>query len=208
MSGPDRRTFLKTAGGVLPAAAVGLPLGLEACAPEAAGDGGAADARPDGGLALAPLRAVAEVALPVGALGAEGTEEALRRFLAWVEGFAPAAELDHGYLTGALRYGPPHPGPRWAAQLEAMDLESDRRSGLAFAERPPEERRAVVEDALAGAQGLPGDPAQADHVALGLLAWFYGTSEADDLCYRARVGRHACRGIASLPDEPAAAGEA
>ncbi len=130
---------------------------------------------------------------------------AVRGFMDWVEGFEPAAELDHPYLTGELRYGLPHPGPRWAAQLEAMDLESQRRSGLAFADLGAQQRRGVLERALRGGSsaGLPGSPAQADHVALGLLAWFYRTSQANDLCYRAAVGRHLCRGTASLPDEPA-----
>jgi len=112
------------------AAALGS-LGAGACAPEASD--------PSSGPASAPpllpretLRALADVALPTQALGAEGTETAVRGFAAWVEGFQAAAELDHPYLTGELRYGPPHPGPRWAAQLEAMDLESERRSGVRF----------------------------------------------------------------------------
>ena len=136
--------------------------------------------------------------------------EAVTGFGDWVDGFEPAAELDHPYLTGELRYGLPHPGPRWAAQLEAMELEAVRRSGVAFAELDADRQRVVVEAALerTGSDGLPGDPAQADHVALGLLAWFYGTSRANDLCYRASVGRHTCRGIGSLPDEPAPLEEA
>jgi hypothetical protein len=142
--------------------------------------------------------------LPVGALGEAGTAAAVTGFLSWVEGFEPAAELDHPYLTGELRYGLPHPGPRWAAQLEAMELEAVRRSGVAFAELPDGERRDGIERALdrTASNGLPGDPAAADHVALGLLAWFYGTSGANVLCYRASVGRHSCRGIESLPEEP------
>ena len=209
MSEHDRRSFLKTAAGAVPGAAIAGSLGLGGCAPETEGDGASAASRPDRTLLEAPLRAVADVTLPTDALGEEGTAEAVRGFLDWVEGFEPAAELDHPYLNDELRYGPPHPGPRWAAQLEAMELESGHRSGVSFAELPADERRDLVERALrgAGSATLPDDPAQADHVALGLLSWFYGSSQANDLCYTARVGRHLCRGIQSLPEEPSPAGD-
>ncbi len=124
-------------------------------------------------------------------------------FQRWVEAFQPAAELDHGYLTEQIRYGPPHPGPRWQAQLEALDLEARRRHDVSFAEVALDVRRAWIERELRAEEGggLP-DPARADHVALGLLAWFFRTSLANDLCYEARIGRQTCRGIDSLPEEP------
>lgn len=217
MSGPTRRDFLKRAAGAVPGAAIAGSLGVGACGPDEAGTDGAADPRGATSvnaagytMLVARLRAVADVVLPVGALGEDGVAEAVVGFTTWVDGFEPAAELDHPYLTGELRYGLPHPGPRWAAQLDALDLESARRHGIGFAERPVEARRAAVERALGGARSdnLPGNPAQADHVALGLLAWFYGSSRANDLCYRAEVGRHQCRGIASLPEEPAPVADA
>ncbi|MDH3207775.1 MAG: gluconate 2-dehydrogenase subunit 3 family protein, partial [Gemmatimonadota bacterium] len=104
---------------------------------------------------------------------------------------------------------PPHPGPRWAAQLDAMDRESEQRSGVRFAGLSPEQRRAIVEDAIRSERSasLPRSPALADGVAAGLLAWFYATSRANDLCYQAEVGRHLCRGTASLPEEPAPLGD-
>lgn len=206
MTDQNRRSFLKTAAGAVPGAAMAGSLGLGACAPES---GDVAGAQPRPTLPEAPLRALADVVLPVAELGEEGTAEAVRAFNVWVEGFEPAAELDHPYLTGELRYGPPHPGPRWAAQLEAMDLESSRRSGLSLAELTAEKRREFVQRALdrGGVASLPGSPAQADHVGVGLLAWFYRTSQANDLCYRAEVGRHLCRGIESLPEEPSPTGQ-
>lgn len=204
MSEQDRRAFLKTAAAV-PGAAIAGSLGLQGCAP---GDVAAATTRPQVTLPEAPLRALADVALPTAELGEEGTTEAVRAFRDWVEGFEPAAELDHPYLTDELRYGPPHPGPRWTAQLEAMDLESNRRSGRSLAEISTDERREVLRRALRGGNtNLPGSPAQAEHVVVGLLAWFYGTPLATDLCYGAEVGRHRCRGIRSLPEEPSPTGE-
>lgn len=202
MSEHDRRTFLKRAAAVPGAAFVGS---LGGCAPE---DGAAPSRTPAATLPQAPLRAVADVVLPSGTLGEDGMATTVRGFMDWVEGFEPAAELDHPYLTGQLRYGLPHPGPRWAAQLTAMDLESQARSGLGFAELGADERRGVVERALrGGGSGLPGSPAQADQVAHGLLAWFYRSSQANDLCYRADVGRHLCRSTATAVEEPTRGGE-
>ena len=205
MGNQDRRTFIRRAAGAVPGAAIAGSLGMGACAPEGDADGASPQS---GSLPEGLLEAVADVALPSTALDEEGMSEAVQGFQAWVESFEPAAELDHPYLTGELRYGLPHPGPRWAAQLEAMELESVRRSGISFSELGAEERRTAVERALRGGSpdGLPRDPAQAHHVVVGLIAWFYGTSQANDLCYRAEVGRHACRGTESLAEEPRAMG--
>ena len=206
-NGQDRRTFLKRAAGALPGAAIVGSVGVGSCVPDGGPDSGGGGDATSSSLDAGLLRAVADVTLPVGALGPDGVADAVRGFQAWLQGFEPAAELDHPYLTGELRYGPPHPGPRWSAQLEAMDLESQRRSGTALSDLTDEERSEVIERVLGGGSGdLPGDPARADHVVVGLLAWFYGTSQANDLCYGAEVGRHLCRGIQSLPQEPPSAG--
>ena len=194
----DRRTFLKRAAGVTGAAAVGGSLGLTGCGPV---EESKARSSLDRGLLLA----VADAALPADALGPEGTERAVTDFMGWVDAFEPVAELDHPYLTDELRYGPAHPGPRWQADLEALGIEAERRLGTPF----PELDRQSRADLLAGAieNDLPGDgrlpaPARARHVAVGLMAWFYSTSAANDLGYEARIGRHDCRGIASLPEQP------
>jgi hypothetical protein len=211
MSDATRRDFLKKAAGAASGAALAGSLGAAGCTPDEPGAGAAGAAGAAAGgvadritLLDAPLQALAEVALPVVALGPQGTTDAVRDFRAWVEEFEAAAELDHPYLTGELRYGPPHPGPRWAAQLEALELEVERRTGTPFSALTAPERGAIVEDLIqrADSGNLPRSPALADHVVVGLLAWFYGTSRANDLCYGAQVGRHECRGTASLPQEP------
>ena len=196
----DRRTFLKRAAGVTGAAAVGGSLGLTGCSPDA-------DTPARSRLDQALLLAVADAALPVGALGPEGTQRAVTDFTAWIDAFEPVAELDHPYLTDELLYGPAHPGPRWQADLEALDIEARRRLGVPFQELDRQGRgdllaRAISDDVPEDGR-LPS-PARARHVAVGLMAWFYSTSAANDLGYEARIGRHDCRGIASLPDEPPA----
>ena len=204
--GHDRRTFLKRAAIALPSATVAGALGTTACSPDVGSEAASDASGVDSGLDKELLLSVAEVALPASTLGAAGLGQAVDRFRSWVGGFAPAAELDHGYLTGSLRYAAPHPGPRWAAQLEAMDIESRHRTGEGLRDRGADDRKALIEDVIRreAVTRLPGDPARADHVVVGLLAWFYGTPDANDLCYQANIGRHSCRGIVSLPEEPAA----
>ena len=197
MTDHDRRTFLKRAAGAV-AATGSLP--LVGCEPEAPAETstGAGRTSLDRGV-LDPM--AAEV-LPVGALGPEGLARVVDGFVAWLDAYEPVAELDHAYLTDELRFAPAHPAPRWTADLQALDLEAVRRHELAFAELSKPLRRALLDNALAGADdGFP-PPARAGHVALGLMAWFYASSGANDLCYQARIGRHECRGIDSLPEEP------
>ena len=44
--------------------------------------------------------------------------------------------------------------------------------------------------------------AGASHVALALLAHFYGSSAANDLCYGAQIGKSTCRPLAASPHAP------
>ena len=152
------------------------------------------------------LRAIGAAVLPVADLGPDGIDRVVSDFEAWIDGFEPAAEMPHAYLNRGLsniRYGPPHPGPRWAAQIEALELEANRRLRSTFAELSIENRRSLIQgqmgrDAL---ERLPS-PGQARHLAVGLMAYFYASSEATDLCYRASIGRFKCRRLASLGREP------
>jgi hypothetical protein len=148
------------------------------------------------------LRALAEVVLP-SELGAEGRESAVSAFERWLDGYEPAFEMNHGYGTHEIVYGPAHPGPGWQAQLEALDLESHRRADMGFLDLPVERRRALVERQLAGETGGLPSPARAWHVAVGLLAHWATSSGAQDRAYRARIGRHACRGLEELGTPPA-----
>jgi hypothetical protein len=183
----DRRTFLKASATALSGAAVG------GCAGP-----GATEATLDATL----LRALGGAVLPVGELGEEGVERVVSDFEAWVAGYDPVPELDHGYGTSEIRYGPGDPAPAWAAQLEALDLEARKRHGPGFAELDAESRRDLVRRQLAGADVGPGNPIAATHVAVGLLGRFYESTEATDLCYGRTIGRLTCRGTAGAPEEP------
>ncbi|NNF28135.1 MAG: twin-arginine translocation signal domain-containing protein [Gemmatimonadetes bacterium] len=188
--GNDRRTFLKQGFAITAAAAATGAVPRDSRArPQAA---------PDAAL----LRALAGVVLP-SELGDDGREAAVAAFEDWLELYEPAFEVNHGYGTHEIVYGPADPSPGWQAQLEAMDVEARRRAGTGFSELPLDERRALVERQLAGEGGGLPAPARARHVAVGLLAHWATSSGAQDLAYRARIRRHACRGLDDLGDPPA-----
>jgi len=196
MTDTDRRDFIKKSAAA--AAALGIT-GTEAAASQAP--------TPTGETPPAEtLRAVAGAVLPASDLGPDGIDQVVTDFEAWIDGFEPVAEMPHGYLNRGLaniRYGPPHPGPRWAAQVEALELEAAKRHQSTFAELSIEDRRTLIQGQLGRDElGRLPSPGQARHVAVGLMAYFYAGSEATDLCYRASIGRFKCRGLATLGREP------
>ena len=189
-----RRAFLKTG------AALASALAVPSCAPEAAKEITAAPAaRPE------TLFAVAGIVLPAASLGEEGVRRVVEGFRKWLDELEPVAELDHAYIfTDEILYGPPDPEPLWTAQLEALELEAEKRHEASFAAIPREEQEALLRRHLPSpGSGLP-DPARAPHVALGLLAYFFQSSEANDLCYERAIEKATCRGVESGAVEPPA----
>ena len=65
-----------------------------------------------------------------------------------------------------------------------------------FAGATPELRRIIVEAAIAEAKidRLPARPT-GGHIAADLMGHYFNSSAASDLCYRAAIGRDACRGL-------------
>ena len=192
----SRRTFLKSSGAVV--AAVAVPAGAAtAVAQESQSLSLSLD--------LPLLQAFAEAVLPE-EIGPDGVRDALRDFVNWINGFEPVAELPHPYLSSVeVRYGPPHPAPRWAAQLQALELLATKQHGATLAELSLETRRKLVAADLErhDAEGDFPRPAYAGHVAVGLLARFYSRPKAADLAYGVRINAAACRDLASGADMPA-----
>ena len=143
----------------------------------------------------ATLHSLAEAILP-SELGAVGAASVAHDFQKWIDGYRENAELVHGYGTSALSFTAPSPRARWAAQVEALRRSSFNRDSV-------EQRRATIDRALAGEKldRMP-DIAEAPHVALGLLAFFYSSSAANDLCYQARIGRETCRPLEAQTRAP------
>ncbi|MEJ7810669.1 MAG: hypothetical protein WKG32_09705, partial [Gemmatimonadaceae bacterium] len=85
------------------------------------------------------------------------------------------------------------------------DAEAVRRHGRAFPALSVAERRALVRARIAASgtvpDALPSLLAARD-VTVAMLAHFLASPEATDLCYRARIGKNACRPLAASPRRP------
>ena len=151
------------------------------------------------------LDALGDAVLPP-ALGADGVARAVAEFQRWMDGYEPGAEANHGYGTGRIERLPADPRPRWRSQLTALDTDA-RRNGASFSALPRERRQALVRAALDDERGdaLP-NPLLARHVALALLAHFYDSPVATDLCYDAQIGRQQCRPLSAQRQQPVALG--
>jgi hypothetical protein len=140
------------------------------------------------------LRDVGPTVLP-STLGAKGVDDAVDAFVRWVRNYQEGVPLSHGYGEPRLMRTGPSPATGYAAQIAALQDASRARGGR-FSTLPLETRRALLDDAFkaAGVANLPGRPA-GKHVVADLMAHYFGSSAANDLCYNARIGRNTYRAI-------------
>jgi hypothetical protein len=148
------------------------------------------------------LRALADVVLPQ-EIGEQGRNAAVRAFLTWAREYRADVPTDYGYGFPRLRRTPPSPTTRYAAQLDALDRQARARNH-SFTDLPRDERRALVEAAIADAkvERLPSRP-DGGHVATDLMGFYFNSIEANDVAYRAKIGRDTCRGLAGSENKPA-----
>ena len=199
-SGAPRRSFIARLG----ALAAALPLaGWRVPRPTRVTDANApAVLQPN----ATTLAALGTAVLP-SELGPDGVARAVADFQQWMDGYHPGAEANHGYGTGKIETVGVDPRPRWKSQLAALDADARRSAGQSFAALTREQRQALVRTSLVGERGesLPS-PLAARHVAMALLAHFYDSPAATDLCYDARIGRQQCRPLAVQRQEPVSLG--
>ena len=150
----------------------------------------------------ATLAALADTVLPAEA----ERKAALAAFLAWIDAYKPGADTDHGYGNTRIRATGPSPARDYPAQLAALDTAARGGGASSFAQATNDERRAIVEAAIADAkvERLPARPTGA-HVATDLMGHYFNSSAANDLCYRAAIQRDACRGLAGSDVPPGGA---
>ena len=149
------------------------------------------------------LAALGAVVLPA-ELGAAGVARTVSAFQRWIAGYREHAELVHGYGTSRIRYTGPTPATRWASQLDALDARARAsKAASTFADLSASQRETLVREALAG-ERIDRMPSalDANHVALALLAFFYDSPEATDLCYEAQISPQSCRPLSRSPLEP------
>ena len=139
------------------------------------------------------LRALAAIVLP-SELGRDGADRVAADFGRWVREYRAGAEMDHGYGITRIRRKGPSPAPAYLQQLAELRpaLNGD-----------PASRRDAVLAALEQAKitELPRTPGS-QHVAADLMAFYFRSSDANDLCYRAAIGRDRCRGLEGSDNPP------
>src|SRR6185503_19604901 len=147
-------------------------------------------AEQNGSLDAAMMRGVADVVLP-SELGNDGIARVSRAFGQWADGYRPGVELVHPYGSAELRQTGESPMGRWRSQLSALERSAREKHQRAFTSLTRDQRRELVMQAMADDRlnRLP-DPLQANHVAMGILAWYFATPDAADLCYSVQIGRN------------------
>ena len=140
------------------------------------------------------LRDVATTVLPT-AIGAKGQDEAVDNFLRWLRDYREGVPLSHGYGEPRLVRTGPSPAPGYGTQISALQQAATDRGGR-FGALPLDARRAILDAAFktASVQNLPQRP-DGKHVVADLMAHYFRSSAANDLCYHARIGRHTYRAI-------------
>lgn len=140
------------------------------------------------------LRDVATTVLP-SVIGAKGQDEAVDNFLRWLRDYQEGVPLSHGYGEPRLVRSGPSPAPGYGTQIAALQQAATERGGR-FGALPLEVRRAILDTAFkqAGIQNLPSRP-DGKHIITDLMAHYFRSSAANDLCYNARIGRHTFRAI-------------
>jgi hypothetical protein len=157
-------------------------------------------------LAAAPetLDALGEAILP-SELGRAERARVVAGFRRWMDGYRENAELLHAYGGSRLRLTGATPATRWGKQLDELDAATRASDGKAFSALPVGRRQAVVRPLLAAERaGMPASPDGATHVAAGLLAFFYSSALATDLCYEVAIGKNQCRPLAQSSRRPLA----
>jgi hypothetical protein len=144
--------------------------------------------------AEAALHEIAPTVLPA-SLGAARVRTIVDRFVVWTRGYREGVALGHGYGHPRLVRSGPTPVPGYLAQLTALERDA-RAAGGRWASLDREQQRLILDAAFvkAGVRGLPPRPS-GQHVIADLMAFYFRSSEANDDCYRAQIGREVCRPI-------------
>jgi hypothetical protein len=126
------------------------------------------------------LESLANIVLPA-SLGSGGGKKVADEFVVYVHDYRPGADTEHGYGFTRVVPKPPSPARRYAEQLNAL---------------PAPLTKDAVKQALtqSGVKELPRVP-DGKSVIADLMAFYFRSSEANDLCYRAEIGRDQCRGL-------------
>jgi hypothetical protein len=161
--------------------------------------------------AVATLHDVAVTVLPA-SLGAAKIRDVADKFVVWTRGYREGVALAHGYGHPRLVKSGESPVPAYIRQLAALEAEALRHSsgqarsrGGKWQALEVETRRAILDAAFAqaGVRALPARP-MGQHVVADLMAFYFRSSEANDVAYNALINREICRPIAITTRKPEA----
>lgn len=140
------------------------------------------------------IAAIAHAVLPE-SLGASQVDAIAVRFGQWIAGYRAGAEMEHGYGITRMAVKPPSPLTAYREQLSKL--------GPDFAALPIAARRSRISAAMvsAGVTALPQYP-NGQHVATDLMAFWFRSGEANDICYQRAIQRYECRGFATAGEQP------
>jgi hypothetical protein len=147
------------------------------------------------------LRDIAATVLP-SAIGDKGRQDAVDNFLRWMRDYKEGVALSHGYGEPRLVKSGPSPVPGYSKQILALQQAAQSRGGR-FGALPIAVRRELLDAAFIAAdvRNLPGRP-DGKHVVADLMAHYFRSSAANDLCYNARIGRNTYRAIGVTTTRP------
>ena len=150
------------------------------------------------------LKTIAASVLPE-SLGRNGTDAAAEQFGRWLTEYRAGVTMDHGYGATRVQRTPPLPFDLYRRQIDDLERAAISRGASDFAALPVATRRELIAGALRTAKvdTIPQRP-NGQHVVSDLLTFYFRSNDANDLCYRAKVQRHACRGLgdALAPPRP------
>jgi hypothetical protein len=151
--------------------------------------------------AISLLHEIAPTVLP-SALGTTRTRVLVERFVVWVRDYQEGVALAHGYGHPRLVKSGPTPAAKYIVQLADLDRAARARGGR-WASLDRDAQRAILDAAFAaaGVRNLPPRPT-GQHVVADLMALYFRSSEANDDCYNALIGRETCRPIAVTLRKP------
>ncbi|MEO7156598.1 MAG: hypothetical protein ABI039_03490 [Vicinamibacterales bacterium] len=140
------------------------------------------------------LRDVAATVLP-SAIGRKGQDDAVDGFLKWIRDYKEGVALSHGYGDPRLVKSGPSPVDGYSKQIAALQQAAQARGGR-FGALSLAIRRDLLDAAFKAAEvrNLPGRP-DGKHVIADLMAHYFRSSGANDLCFNARIGRNTYRAI-------------
>ena len=151
------------------------------------------------------LLALAEVVLPSEIGAAAIRPKPSNGSFAGCTSYDADAEMDHAMaLRGCAGPGRLRPAgaPVLIALIDRQTAAALRRPKATFASAPLAVRRTIVEDSLRSVKGQRLLTRPGGNLIEDLMAFYFQSSAANDLCYRAAIGREACRGLPETEDPP------